>query len=605
MTRGSLIGSLLLFGASLFLASTDVFATSLRGRVVDQFERPVAHVVVALSGMSAGDPLSMALPYRAVRTGADGRFRISVPRAKAPAVLSVTTDRGYASRTLEDVAKAGDVELRLASCASPTTIALVPGNARPGEKLASAVEVPLRSFTTPPGQYVLALANGVTKTCLPEGEYVAQVDSRSYRIGPSMVLAESGQQERIEFWETKPGAACELAAARPDLVAISDRASWAALNAAWRPYRVVAIGENSHGASNGLGLVEQIIRSGALDRSVTLLAVETDAYRARRINAALLGNRQDEIERELRQIPDWIFPTREFQALLLALLDRNAQGGPSQRTELIGLDVVLPYFAHENLMEKLEKSLPELHARYASSLKEFSLPGAQLEEILDSALSDRLASALGRLMVDLKAKVNTVGDLAELEEDIEYLATYLRWKKAPDPGVARDEGMAERLLKALAREPQQRALLLAHNGHVTRHSPPQRPTLGGLLQKSLGDRYHPVATLYGGGRVRAFDEAGKLDAQAILEMSAFSSRTAEAMLARVSPGDFYLAIGSVRDDRKTSHCFDGALLWQNLGAFYAPRTGATQVYPATLAGSFGALLYFPQARPTIPLAKAQ
>lgn len=595
----SMVGLVLAIGLlGLVLCSPSLAAgRSFSGQVIDARGAPVASALVSLFDPAQRAAGSSMLPFEATRTGRDGAFAIRTRNPGETLVLSVSTPAGYAEAPVTDL-KTKTV-LRLTHCDHPVRIEMIQRGTR-ATRLPS-YQFPVRLFTSPPKQFVIEIKAEKPRVCLPPGEYTAQAEHSNYRIGPSNVLAfPEAPTSKLEVWSGGGSVAAPRQLKRY-LQPVDHPQFGRRIAAQWTRYRVVALGENSHGSANGLKLLRRLFAEGAVPPDFRILAVETDAHGARTVDAALARGDEKALELAVAKLPDWVFATEEFTALLRELARENQRRSAPERIQVVGLDVVLHYFAYADLMAALKKQQAALYEKYRKPLDLFSLSGMRLEEQLDGLKARELAAVLVDLGKELEVAALATPALAPALEDLRYLREYLSWRYADDPLGARDAGMAAGLLRALDARPASKALVLAHNGHIAVGANGGSPSLGEVLKKTLGSTYLAIGTLYGGGEVRAVHHSEGLRVQKIGDMANSPVPTLERALHALAASDSYWPLDTLPRTSPIAAWLNRGHLHQNIGAMYNPEEGA--LHRMAVLESFDALLYFPVAQATTALPR--
>lgn len=593
-------GLILAIGLTGFLPCSPSFAAtrSLSGQIIDAQGAPVAHALVSLFDPAQRTAGTSMLPFEATRTGRDGAFAISPKNLEKNLVLSVSTPTGYAEAPVTD--RKTKTVLRLAPCDHPVHVEMIQRGTRTTRL--PVYQFPVRLFTSPPKQFVVEAKTGAGKVCLPPGEYRATAEHSNYRIGPSDVLAfPEAPTSKLEVWSGGGSVAAPRQLKRY-LQPVDHPQFGRRIAAQWTRYRVVALGENSHGSANGLKLLRRLFAEGAVPPDFRILAVETDAHGARAVDAALATGNERTLERAVSRLPDWVFGTEEFTALLGEVARENQRRGAAERIQVVGLDTVLHYFAYADLMAALKEQQAALHEKYREPLSILSLSRQDLEQKLDGPKAREVGAVLAALATELEPAALATPGLAPALEDLRYLREYLRWRYADDPLGARDAGMAAELLRALDARPGVKALVLAHNFHAAFGENGGSPSLGEVVKKTLGSSYLAIGTLYGGGEVRAVHHSEGLRVQKIGDMANSPVPTLERALHALAASDSYWPLDTLPRTSPIAAWLNRGQLHQNIGAMYNPEEGA--LHRMAVLESFDALLYFPTAQPTAALQVA-
>jgi len=275
---------------------------------------------------------------------------------------------------------------------------------------------------------------------------------------------------------------------------------------------VVAIGENNHGVREFGALRERLVRFLVRELGFGVVALESGFAEGALVDAWVRGGPGDLDDLLTDGFTFRAGDAAEVQALLRGLREHHAGGG---RVRFVGLDLPGSGGSPEPALARVREHLAA-HAPDAVGLVDAALDATrpyaaanngvapQRHAALDTATRDAATAALARLVLRVEAlgagpahrvaRHHALGAL-RLDEQLREFGVLF----APDPSArvvsSRDVHMAAtvRLVRELA-GPDERVVVLAHNGHVQRVPFTFRPgvtasSAGTLLAEELGDDY--------------------------------------------------------------------------------------------------------------------
>ncbi len=283
----------------------------------------------------------------------------------------------------------------------------------------------------------------------------------------------------------------------------------AAIDKVFADVRVVGLGEATHGQHESFELKRKLTMHLVSKHGFRIVAYEASGALARACDDYVAGRSAD-ASAALRGLGMMIWMIQENAALLDELRAWNAAAAPADRVRFVGVDVQDAVATCDRLHALLEGPAPELAAR----AKPF---GSRIEEARTTLYSgdavpfDALWAEVEALRADVESAhqdITSKSSNAVAAEALSRARDLSRCMSAARMAPGRDQAMAEVLLEELARDGESaRAVLWAHNGHVTkgplRYMQIEDPGMGGVLRKSLGDRYYAVGFLFGAGEFGA------------------------------------------------------------------------------------------------------
>lgn len=295
--------------------------------------------------------------------------------------------------------------------------------------------------------------------------------------------------------------------------------------------RVVALGESSHLIREYGLLRDRMLRFLIHEYGFTAYALELSTVSGRAVDAWTRGGDGDFDALLAPHAGGYPSQSAEGRDTLRWLRDHNTTA--TRPVHVAGLDVPAAGGSLAPVLEPVARSLAGIDprgARQARTALELSEPlaggsglaSAQARLGLDTAVQDRLSSALGQLLNRVTVMRETYIDFMgrTLYEDV-VQDVWAAWRTdqmqramaalfdgKPDAVdlSARDRYLADSVLKLLERSaPDARIVLTAHNAHIPRTTNPEgtplpRVPMGHALARQLGQDYVSVAMTSGGGR---------------------------------------------------------------------------------------------------------
>ncbi len=382
--------------------------------------------------------------------------------------------------------------------------------------------------------------------------------------------------------------------------------------------RLVALGEDSHGAREIFQLKHRILEFLVDNLGFTAFALEADLVQGLRMNEYVLGGKGNP-EELLRNFGFWTCDTEEVLALILWMRRHNEASTQEHKVRFYGIDMQNPTRAVRTALAFLER----VDSPFANQIRPVLLPAAT------DTLDGRRALAkkyLGMSREDFKELRSTIEGMISrpranrepyvrqtsvaewgealraaivASQSVQHRAATLRYILAI-PLNRRDAAMAENLLWALDREgPNGRMVLWAHNGHISRTSsyPGVVRFMGGHLDQALGDKMLAVGLVFNRGTFQAMDftrpkSDGGGDRNPTLQACAVGPADGDSLegtLARVGPPLFFLDLRSAPSWGPVHRW----LWWPHRASSLAAAFVGRRTYSLTSARlSYDALCYF-------------
>jgi erythromycin esterase len=308
-----------------------------------------------------------------------------------------------------------------------------------------------------------------------------------------------------------PATLWRLPYATPLTLEAVDQDACALLRALWRPARIIALGEATHGTHEFFTIKHQLVVALMAERKDIVFAIEANMPEADRINQYILEGRGDP-QRLIKEMQFWTWDTQEVLDMIEWMRTYNASG--HGRIEFTGFDMQFPAAAMEAVLAFLARhdpalaeqaqavyadlstgffdrfrpttSDPELHHRWTATMISAHDLVTRLESRQSSYLQHQPPTDVARIIqyARLAAQAAGIGISAPQYRD-RCLADNVGWLAQQHPAAT--------------------LVLWAHNIHVMRT--PSR--MGGMLAAQFGDAYCPVGfTFYAGSYVAVRADEG-------------------------------------------------------------------------------------------------
>lgn len=345
---------------------------------------------------------------------------------------------------------------------------------------------------------------------------------------------------------------------------------------------VVALGENSHGASEIYRMKERMIRYLATHQGFDQVAFETGMAEASLLDDYIRVGKGT-AKAAIFGLGMWIWDTQEVLSLVEWMRQQNIHGEP---IAFRGIDMQSADKAGELLYTMLNGDAAAQHL---------------LEKIRQRLGRVRTWNSVGSARIDPQLAREIRQDLDRLENHMEATAPDAQTRTIEKQYVAlirqylgmgllcwRDRCMAENLLWIRQQNPESRIVLWAHNGHVSRSA----NMMGDLLDKELGKDYVSFGFTFHEGRYTGIapdeQQQWQHDAQ-----TAYPG-TLEHLLHQLDEPIFLLDLRRMREERAP------ALEWINQTRFR--HVGSVKVEEEfkdwNAADQFDYLIYIDRVTPS-------
>ncbi len=307
--------------------------------------------------------------------------------------------------------------------------------------------------------------------------------------------------------------------------------------------RIVAIGEATHGTKEFHLLRHRLVGYLVEHLGFRLVGIEAGWPECLALNRYIVDGEGDPAQ-ALASAGYWMWDVREFRALVDWLHSHNQTQDRDQRVHLFGFDASTGSTATDLVWDLLDRIDPVYSQatsavrREMAELKPWARSGNEHTSISTSAA---LADLAEHLMTNSDRYRSLVGEeewSIALQSVVVLGQVDARRQAGPGAGSfsVRDRAMAANVAWRLDQAPPgEKAVLLAHNGHVTRDSrgmfDPAVVTMGKCLAEQFGDDYLSVGMMFGQGSF-----------QAIVDVETGNPRLDEVAIGAPPPGSLDAAL---------------------------------------------------------------
>lgn len=269
------------------------------------------------------------------------------------------------------------------------------------------------------------------------------------------------------------------------------------------PYRVIGLGEATHGQHEFFDLKRRITMQLIRDQQVRLIAYEASVSRLMAARDYIAGKNVDR-RQAVKSLGMLIWQIEENAELMDSLRDWNLHASPQDQVQLIGFDAQDATAVTNRLVEMLKADSAEL----AGQVTELASRAQTAVGELMGGNKDKwieVAKEIESLKATLLMRKPTSVSKADYELCVSEFLAALTMYAAPG---GRDRAMAELLIQQLDQAgPTAKCVVWAHNGHVQRTSLAylgmEELAMGGHLAKQLGEQYYAIGFAFGQGEFQA------------------------------------------------------------------------------------------------------
>ena len=346
--------------------------------------------------------------------------------------------------------------------------------------------------------------------------------------------------------------------------------------------KVVALGENSHGASEIFRMKERMIRYLAIRQGFDQVAFEAGMGEGVFLdNYIRHGNRT--ARTGIFGLGMWIWDTHEVLSLVEWMRQQNANGHPIR---FWGIDMQSTDMAEALLRMGLEKDatakllLDEISPKLDKVLTYNNENRAQI----DPQLAREIEQGLEAIESRIGPSVPGTHDRAMLRQWITLIRQYLGLGKEI---YWRDRCMAENLLWLRGQYPDSRIVLWAHNGHLSKAD----NRMGYWLQDGVGADYVNFGfTFYRGGCSIIVPDSEELQH----DVQTAPPGTLEYLLHQLGEPIFVLDLRQMREERAPALAWINQMAFRHIGALKWEE----EFWDKDFADQFDYLVYIDRVTPS-------
>ncbi|HYH05801.1 MAG TPA: erythromycin esterase family protein [Thermoanaerobaculia bacterium] len=311
------------------------------------------------------------------------------------------------------------------------------------------------------------------------GEYTIRVDEL---LSPAEYRARLAEELRREAAVTKW--LREQAMAFDDLAPLANTL---------RDARVVGLGEATHGSHEIFTVKQRLIEHLVTKLGFRMIAFEGTASGAAAINAYIQGG-DDRAAMNAALDSIWITSNSEVRALVEWLRTHNAS--TTDRVTFVGLDPQGSASAIATLrafpIEERVRPLLEIVRTEDEKSNRFERTNITPEQVQGlEHLIAWLVAREGELVRRTSSR-----DYAAALDAARLLVQFAQFNSSLPDAMTRDAAMAENFFRAMQRQPGTRAIVWAHNAHISTSDRSSYKPLGTLLRNAYGNGYYAIATSF-------------------------------------------------------------------------------------------------------------
>lgn len=290
---------------------------------------------------------------------------------------------------------------------------------------------------------------------------------------------------------------------RPHAIVIADDDGTAKFAQELDGARLIGLGEATHGQHEVFEFKRRLTMALVKEHRVRLVMYEASGSSALATDGYVRGE-HDDLTRAVRGLGMMIWRVEENAEFLRELREWNLAQPEAERVRFVGVDVQDGAAAAARLETLVGSSSPELIVRAKKV-------AADAGPAVNSLWSTGDPAEFNAVAADAKKIVEEVRSLAGAPAEAAMRAKELQWtiEMHRTPG-GRDLAMAERTIEELELHAGSRAVLWAHNGHITRgpldYLNSNEPAMGGHLARKLGTGYFALGVCFGSGEFQALHE---------------------------------------------------------------------------------------------------
>lgn len=493
----------------------------LSGKVLAADGSPVAGARVGVTSREPAWDLRGDAPLAVVETGADGSFQAGPFESLSVSLGVFAPDGGIAfgpAVTRDREEQVPPVELRLSS--TPATLeGLVRDEAgRP----VSGVQVRIAKLAIPYDDvaYLPPSPDGRYRVTLTPGQYAVVAVAQGYMPAAKVLVVEPAGLTQDLTLERQPDSAQRQAA-----IAWMKQAAFPLqtveaghgfedlhpLKKVLQDVQVVAMGEATHGTREFFQLKHRMLAFLATELGFTVFALETDVADAHPVNTYVLTG-QGDVAQVLAGLGIW--NTEEVRELILWMRRYNEDPRHPRKLKFHGVDTQSPVMTVQSLGTYLAQVDVSFAPQVAERLALLADQKRWFRNLQEMSAEDKksLAAFVQEVLARFEARKPEYVRRSDAREwaRMKQLVTVLRQlmeRNVSGNREVRDRSMADNLRWAMDFEgPGTKAVLWAHNGHVTRTEDDGMAwPMGRHLGQALGRKLYVFGFAFHQGGFQAFN----------------------------------------------------------------------------------------------------
>lgn len=359
--------------------------------------------------------------------------------------------------------------------------------------------------------------------------------------------------------------------------------------------RIVALGEETHGAREIYQLKHRLVEFLVTEMDFGILAVEATFAEALDLNRYVLTGEGDPAK-AVAGLYFWTLDTEEILALVHWMRQYNLEESNRRKIKFYGIDMQAEARSAKTVLSFLRRIDGGYDGLTLQSLELLADPFLSAEAISHHTESERerLAETLGNLATDFDEQLEDYASETSIEETElvrQHLEILLQgW--GPDP-ISRGNAMASNAEWILDREgPDSKMIVWAHNRHVAA----QEDTMGGSLRRTFGDDLRVIGAVFGRGGFQARDVMVDGALRPWFVDSATGS-TLEAHLIDAAPQIALLNLHSLPDAGLVTSWFHEPQTMRWIGSGYTDTNPEWYWWSAPIAEVYDAIAFIQETTP--------
>lgn len=260
--------------------------------------------------------------------------------------------------------------------------------------------------------------------------------------------------------------------------------------------QVVGLGEASHGVSEYHQMKAEVFKALVANSDCRTFIIEGDFGGALKVDEYIQGG-NGKAEDVVGEIGFAIYCTQEMADLVDWMRSYNETVSADKKLHFYGMDAQRFDNNKEYLFSVLDKTIPELSAKYAESFSHLtdetrtSLGTTALNQGKEAAFALRTEMETAEAEI---VKNSSQADFDFAKECVNAIYAYCDILSSDDYNATRDTYMFEKVEWFLQHGDGSVLFINGHNGHIGKTSVAGYTCVGELLTERLGDDYYSIGT---------------------------------------------------------------------------------------------------------------